>query len=142
MATSRPTHNLPPYIGAQGAMASPGLGAIAGGNASSMSGQVLTANGLNGTSWMNSTNHTPTNAIQIGNPNPVITFHMNGNITTPAGTITSDDWIIAIQTMKQLIMDMSKDQELASKYPYIQDAAHSWFMKELKGKDNGNNEES
>jgi hypothetical protein len=30
-------------------------------------------------------------------------------------------------------MDMSKDEELASKYPYIQEAAHTWFMNELKG---------
>ena len=105
------------------------------------SGQVLTANGLNGTSWMSQTTTTaPTNAIQIGNPQPVVTFHMDGNITTPVGTITADDWIIAIQTIKRLIMDMSKDQELASKYPYIQDAAHSWFMKELGGNKNVKNE--
>ena len=105
------------------------------------SGQVLTASGMNGTSWMSQGITTaPTNAIQIGNPDPVVTFHMNGNITTPAGTISADDWITAIQVMKQLIMDMSKDQELASKYPYIQDAAHTWFMKELKGNDNVKNE--
>jgi hypothetical protein len=100
------------------------------------SGQILTANGMNGSMWSSQTITAPTNAIQIGNPEPVITFHMNGNITTSAGTITGDDWIIAIQTMKRLIMDMSKDQELASKYPYIQDAAHSWFMKELGGNKN------
>jgi hypothetical protein len=35
--------------------------------------------------------------------------------------------------MKQLIMDMSQDKELASKYPYIQDAAHTWMMNKLKG---------
>lgn len=105
------------------------------------SGQFLTANGLNGSSWMmKQTNIAPTNAIQIGSPEPVVTFHMDGNISTPAGTISADDWIIAIQTMKRLIMDMSKDQELASKYPYIQDAAHSWFMKELKGNNNGEND--
>lgn len=132
MATSKPGYGAvppTPYInyggvGAQGA-----------------SGQVLTASGMNGTSWMSQGITTaPTNAIQIGNPEPVVTFHMNGNITTPAGTISADDWITAIQVMKQLIMDMSKDQELASKYPYIQDAAHTWFMKELKGKDNVKNE--
>ena len=105
------------------------------------SGQILTANGMNGSSWMNSTNHAPTNAVQIGNPEPVVTFNMDGNITTKAGTITAEDWIIVIQTMKRLIMDMSKDQDMISKYPYIQDLAHTWFMNELKGKDNGDNEE-
>lgn len=96
-------------------------------------GQVLTANGLNGTSWMNSTNHTHTNAIQIGNPEPVITFNLNGNITTKAGTITAEEWISVIKVMQQLIMDMSQDEELASKYPYIRDAAHTWMMEKLKG---------
>ena len=99
------------------------------------SGQVLTANGMNGTSWMNQsiTATTSTNAIQIGNPEPVITFHMNGNIATSAGTITASEWISVIKVMKQLIMDMSQDEELASKYPYIRDAAHSWMMEKLKG---------
>lgn len=98
-------------------------------------GHVLTANGMNGTSWMNQsiTATTSTNAIQIGNPEPVITFHMNGNITTPVGTITNNDWISVIKVMKQLVMDMSQDEELVSKYPYIRDVAHSWMMEKLKG---------
>ena len=120
MATSKPGYGaIPPtpYI-------SGGVGA---------SGQILTANGLNGSSWMNQTTIAPTNAIQIGNPEPVITFHMNGNITTPVGTITNNDWISVIKVMKQLIMDMSQDEELVSKYPYIRDVAHSWMMEKLKG---------
>ena len=120
MATSKPGYGaIPPtpYI-------SGGVGA---------SGQVLTANGMNGSSWMNSTNHAHTNAIQIGNPEPVITFGMDGTITTPVGTITNNDWISVIKVMKQLIMDMSQDEELVSKYPYIRDVAHSWMMEKLKG---------
>ena len=105
------------------------------------SGQVLTSSGLNGSSWMApGTSFDSQNAIQIGNPNPVITFAMNGNITTPVGTISADDWITVIQTMKRLIMDMSQDQDIISKYPYIQDVAHTWLINELKGKDNGNKE--
>jgi hypothetical protein len=104
-------------------------------------GQVLTARGSNGTSWMSpGTSVDSQNAIQIGNPNPVITFAMNGNITTPTGTISADDWITVIQTMKRLIMDMSQDQDIISKYPYIQDVAHTWLINELKGKDDGNKE--
>lgn len=82
------------------------------------------------TSWMSPP--VPTNAIQIGNPDPVITFNMDGNITTKAGTISAEEWVTVIKIMKQLIIDMSKDHELASKYPYIQDAAHSWLIEELK----------
>jgi hypothetical protein len=110
------------------ATSNPGYGAIppGGGN-----GQVLTANGMNGTSWMSPP--TLTSAIQIGNPDPVITFKLDGDIVTKAGTITADDWITTIKVMKQLVMDMSQDEELVSKYPYIRDAAHSWMIEKLKG---------
>jgi len=106
-----PSHNLPPYVGS--------------------AGQVLTANGMNGTSWSKPMQHT--NAVQIGNPDPVITFKLDGDIVTKAGTITADDWITTIKVMKQLVMDMSQDEELVSKYPYIRDVAHSWMMEKLKG---------
>lgn len=114
----------------------PGYGAVPPQYITSVAaaGQVLTANGMNGSSW--STHNIPqtsTNAIQIGNTDPVITFNLNGNITTKAGTITAEEWISVIKVMQQLIMDMSKDQELASKYPYIRDAAHTWMMEKLKG---------
>ncbi len=133
---------------AQSANASlPGYGAITplplingGIGAQGASGQFLTSNGMNGTSWMNQgINIAQPSAIQIGgNPDPVLTIHYDGTITTKAGSITAEDWISVIKLMKRLITDMSKDQELVSKYPYIQDAAHTWFMNELKGKDNGN----
>jgi hypothetical protein len=120
MATSKPGYGAvpPAYLNSVGA-----------------AGQILTANGMNGTSWMNQsiTATTSTNAIQIGNPEPVITFGLDGSITTKAGTITAEDWVSVIKVMKQLIMDMSQDQELASKYPYIQDAAHTWMINKLKG---------
>ena len=97
------------------------------------SGQVLTANGMNGSMWSSQTITTAPNVIQIGNPDPVITFGLDGTITTKAGTISAEDWISVIKVMKQLIMDMSQDEELVSKYPYIRDAAHSWMMAKLKG---------
>jgi hypothetical protein len=97
------------------------------------SGQVLTANGMNGSMWSSQTITTAPNVIQIGNPDPVITFGLDGTITTKAGTISAEDWISVIKVMKQLIMDMSQDEELVSKYPYIRDAAHTWMMNELKG---------
>ena len=111
------------------ATSNPGYGAIP------PTGHVLTANVLNGTSWMNqsTTATTSTNTIQIGNPEPVVTFHMDGTITTPVGTITNNDWISVIKVMKQLVIDMSQDEELVSKYPYIRDAAHTWMMEKLKG---------
>jgi hypothetical protein len=42
---------------------------------------------------------------------------------------------MVVKLMKQIIMDMGKDPDTASKYPYIQDAAHTWMMTELKGKE-------
>jgi hypothetical protein len=114
----------------------PGYGAVPPQYITSVAaaGQVLTSNGINGTSWMSQNITTPSNALQIGgNPDPVVTFHYDGTITTKAGSITSDEWISVIKVMKQLIMDMSQDEELVSKYPYIRDAAHSWMMNKLKG---------
>lgn len=113
----------------------PGYGAIPGAH-----GQILTTNGANGTNWMQqgvSLNAAQSSSFEIRNDRHTIVFNTDGTITTKAGTITSEDWITVIQLMKRLIIDMSKDQELASKYPYIQEAAHTWFMDELKGKDNG-----
>jgi hypothetical protein len=108
------------------ATSNPGYGAIPPGGTN---GSFLTANGMSGSSW--STQHT--NAVQIGNPDPVITFKLDGDIVTKAGTITADDWITTVKVMKQLVMDMSQDEELVSKYPYIRDVAHSWMMEKLKG---------
>jgi hypothetical protein len=34
--------------------------------------------------------------------------------------------------MKQMILDISRDEEVVSKYPYIKEAAHTWFMQTLK----------
>jgi phage gpG-like protein len=118
MATSKPGYGAvpPPYLNSVGA-----------------AGQVLTASGMNGSMWSSQTVTTHPNAIQIGTPEPTITFHHNGDITTKAGTITAEDWISVVKVMKQLIMDMSQDEELVSKYPYIRDAAHNWMMNKLKG---------
>ena len=106
----------------------PGYGAIP--PITGSNGQILTSSGMNGSNW--SSTVTP-NAIQIGNPDPVITFKSDGVIVTKAGTITANDWISVINVMKQLVMDMSQDEELVSKYPYIRDAAHIWMMNKLKG---------
>lgn len=106
----------------------PGYGAIP--PITGSNGQILTSSGMNGSNWSSTVTQ---NAVQIGNPDPVITFKLDGNIVTKAGTITADDWISVINVMKQLVMDMSQDEELVSKYPYIRDAAHIWMMNKLKG---------
>lgn len=108
----------------------PGYGAIPG-----AAGHILTASGANGTNWMQQgmslkASHS---AFEIRNDRHTIVFNTDGTITTKAGTITSEDWITVIQLMKRLIMDLSKDPDTVSKYPYIQDAAHTWLMTELKG---------
>jgi len=112
------------------AISKPGYGAIP------PTGYVLTSNGINGSSWVPQgiTQHNTTaNAIQVGGSDPVLTFGMDGTITTRTGTISAEEWITVIKIMKQLIMDMSQDEELVSKYPYIRDAAHTWMMEKLKG---------
>ena len=114
----------------------PGYGAIPGATLPVINGQFLTANGANGTNWMQqgSTINAVQSVFEIRNDESTIVFNADGTITTKAGTITTEDWITVIQLMKRLIMDMSKDPDTVSKYPYIQDAAHEWMMTELKGK--------
>jgi hypothetical protein len=76
---------------------------------------------------------TTTNAIEIRKDiASILTITTEGEIITPKGKIHVDDWINVITVMKQLIMDMSKDENLASKYPYVQEAAHKWLMDELR----------
>jgi hypothetical protein len=110
----------------------PGYGAIPG------AGSILTTNGANGTNWMQqgmSLNATQS-ALEIkNNDRTFVAFNTDGTITTKAGTISADDWIMVVKLMKQIIMDMSKDPDTASKYPYIQDAAYTWMLTELKGKE-------
>lgn len=71
-------------------------------------------------------------ALEIRNDHRVISFNTDGTIETDTGTITTEDWITVIKLMKLLIMDMSKDPEIVSKYPYIRDTAHKWLLDELK----------
>lgn len=76
---------------------------------------------------------TSTNAIEIRNGvDSVVTVTTEGYVETAAGKIHVNDWVTVTNVMKQLILDMSKDENLASKYPYIQDAAHKWLVDELR----------
>lgn len=113
----------------------PGYGAIPGTTLPVINGQFLTANGANGTNWMHqgSTVNAVQSVFEIRNDESTIVFNTDGTITTKAGAITTEDWITVTQLMKRLIMDMSKDPDMVSKYPYIQDTAHDWLMKDLKG---------
>lgn len=78
-------------------------------------------------------NNISTNAIEIRNgAGRVLSVTTDGNIITEAGSVHVDDWVTVINVMKKLIIDMSKDEDLASKYPYIQETAHRWLMDELR----------
>ena len=73
-----------------------------------------------------------TSVFEIRGNDSVLSITQDGVVTTPAGKMHVDDWIIVTNVMKQLIMDMGKDENLASKYPYIRDAAHKWLVDELR----------
>lgn len=78
-------------------------------------------------------NNISTNAIEIRNgTNTILSVTTEGQIKTNAGTVHVDDWVTIINVMKQFIMDMSQDEDLASKYPYIRETAHRWLMDELR----------
>jgi hypothetical protein len=96
-------------------------------------GVPYTTVGFNGTgSILGSNINSEAVVIKNGGGENIITFHKDGTIETSAGKINADEWVSLTLLLKQLIMDMSKDPDLVSKYPYIQDVAHGWLMKELK----------
>jgi hypothetical protein len=108
----------------------PGYGAIPVNSAGAVgsSGLYMSSNGSKPV-WSTS----PTNAIQIGNPDPVLIFNVDGTIKSASGnTISVEDWMMTVKVMKKLIMEMSKDDEVAKKYPFVRDAAQDWLMEELK----------
>lgn len=79
-----------------------------------------------------STNTVSTSAFEIRHDNSILRIDNDGTITTPAGSIHTDDWIETIKLMKQFILDVSNDPELSNKFPYLKEAAHNWLMKELR----------
>jgi hypothetical protein len=82
---------------------------------------------------LTSTNGISTNAIELRNKaEMVLSISQDGKITTQSGTVHVDDWVTTVNVMKQLIMDLSKDEDLASKYPYIRETAHRWLVDELR----------
>jgi len=62
----------------------------------------------------------------------VLDISYDGVITTKAGTISIDQWVASTNVMTKLIMEMSKDDELSNKYPFIRDAAHEWLVNDLQ----------
>ena len=82
---------------------------------------------------LSATSNFSTNAIEIRNgDNSILSVTTDGKIVTDAGTVHVDDRITTVKVMKQLIIDMSKDENLASKYPYIRETAHRWLVDELR----------
>jgi hypothetical protein len=74
-----------------------------------------------------------TSAFEIRQDSSILRIDTDGTITTPAaGSIHADEWIETIKLMKQFIMDVSNDPELSKRFPYLQDAAYKWLMKELR----------
>lgn len=76
--------------------------------------------------------NTINSAFEIKGSESVLTISLDGMVKTKAGSIHVDDWIIVTNLMKQLVIDMSKDENLASKYPYIRETAHRWLIDELR----------
>lgn len=79
------------------------------------------------------TNSIATSAFEVRHNDSIVRIDTDGTITSPgAGSIHVDEWIETIKLMKQLIMDISNDPELSKRFPYLEEAAHKWLMKELR----------
>jgi hypothetical protein len=56
----------------------------------------------------------------------------NAKISTDHGDIVLKDLIEIMVVMRKLIMDMSTDEDINKKYPYLRETAQSWILKELR----------
>jgi hypothetical protein len=96
----------------------------------SFSSSAYTTAGFNGTTIAT---HTVSKAIEIKQgDDSIVAFNTDGTITSPAGAITVEDWIETVQLMKQLIVDIAQDPELAARFPYLEAAAHRWMITTLR----------
>jgi hypothetical protein len=60
-------------------------------------------------------------------------LRIEGRVASGNESIDAVELIQVANIMKQMIIDISQDEEIASKYPYIKEAAHVWFIQALKG---------
>jgi hypothetical protein len=86
--------------------------------------------GFNGTS-IQSKVVSPAIEIKEGEDS-IVAFNTDGTISSPDGTITVSDWIETVQLMKQLMIDIAQDPELADRFPTIKEAAHKWMITTLR----------
>ena len=83
------------------------------------------------TSQFNGTSSTTslTQGLSIGNQ---IYITVDGYMHVDGESMRVVELLQVANIMKQMILDISRDEEVVSKYPYIREAAHTWFMQTLK----------
>lgn len=85
------------------------------------------------TSPFNGTSTTTSTGLSVGNDRNQIHITNDGYIRVGDDSIKVVELLQVANIMKQMIIDISRDEEIVSKYPYIKEAAHTWFMQTLKG---------
>jgi hypothetical protein len=76
---------------------------------------------------------TTSTGLSVGNDANQIHITSDGYIRVGNDCIRVVELLQVANIMKQMIIDISRDEEVVSKYPYIREAAHSWFVQTLKG---------
>jgi hypothetical protein len=89
-----------------------------------------------GSSWNAASGILPPNKsamhVKAEDGSTVLDISYDGIITTKSGTISIDQWVVSTTVMTMLIMEMSKDDELTKKYPFVREAAHGWLVRDLQ----------
>lgn len=97
------------------------------------SGQVLTSNGTSNYQWSTTTSSP---IFTVGGGSNESSIRISGaepKLATDAGSVNVNDVIDVVNAMKQMIVEMAKDDELPEKYQWVKDIAHDWMIKALKG---------
>lgn len=90
-----------------------------------------------------STTASPTFTIMGGSDES--TVKISGDkptLSTDQGSVNVNDIIEVVNAMKQMIVEMAKDDDLPPKYQWVKDIAHDWMIKALKGTENKNEEDN
>lgn len=63
-------------------------------------------------------------------------------LSTDQGSVNVNDVIDVVNAMKQMIIEMAKDDDLPEKYDWVRNIAHEWMLKAIKGPERKDEEDN
>lgn len=106
------------------------------------SGQILSSTGTSSYQWSTTTSSPIFTVGGGGNESSIKISGDDPKLTTDQGSVNVNDVIDVVNAMKQMIVEMAKDDELPEKYQWVKNIAHDWMIKALKGPESKDEEDN